>query len=350
MADKRRDFEEGGPEVAELRYEFGNRELFFVLCGFADSGIKRLGSLLNVDLVPRGHSFLIRSTDMAKVEEAGRFFEALSDRYKSGDALPEPFDTDYIHAILQSAESEDVVSPLKEKVFTTFRGKPIFPKTLRQADFVQSLLTNPVTICTGPAGTGKTFLGIAIACRLLLKNEVERIILTRPAVEAGESLGFLPGDLTQKVDPYLRPVYDALYDCIGMDRVYEMIAARKIEIAPLAYMRGRTLNDSFILLDEAQNCTLSQIKMFLTRLGKNSRMCVGGDLTQIDLSPGKSGLARSIRFLEGIREIGIVRFGREDIVRNPLVEKIVKAFEEGEDAKDSSEIQEPHAGRNPDRE
>jgi phosphate starvation-inducible PhoH-like protein len=213
------------------------------------------------------------------------------------------------------------------KIFTTFRGKPIYPRTARQADFISSILRNPITISQGPAGTGKTFLSIVAACRMLSAGLVERLVLTRPAVEAGESLGFLPGDMVQKVDPYLRPIYDALYECLGTDRANEFIASRKVEIAPLAFMRGRTLGHSFVVLDEAQNCTLLQLKMFLTRMGRESRMCVSGDISQIDLPPGRSGLGRTIEILENVEGVGFVEFGREDIVRSAMVQRIVDAFE-----------------------
>ncbi|MEQ8351369.1 MAG: PhoH family protein [Leptospiraceae bacterium] len=229
-----------------------------------------------------------------------------------------------------NVESAEALESTRQKVFVTARGKPIYPRTHRQAAYLESVQNKPVTICLGPAGTGKTFLAIVMACRKLLDGDVDRIILTRPAVEAGESLGFLPGDLNQKVDPYLRPVYDALYECLGMEKVHSMIAARRIEIAPLAYMRGRTLNQAMVVLDEAQNCTLAQLKMFLTRLGRNSYMCLGGDETQVDLNPGKSGLLKAVRILERVNGISVIRFGKEDIVRNAIVERIVAAFEEEE--------------------
>ena len=263
----------------------------------ADRGIGQLESQLNAQFIPRGHSFLIRADSHEKLDFIRRLLDKLSGRFEDNPA--------YVQEVLESeglvrnlkneinneikggnknengapensengdrlkaaskSQTEDL---LKEKIYTTYRGKSLFPRTLNQALYIQSIVNNAVTFCLGPAGTGKTFLAIAAACHLLQTGKVERIILTRPAVEAGESLGYLPGDLNQKVDPYLRPVYDALYECLGLEKVTDFIQSRKIEIAPLAYMRGRTLNHSVIVLDEAQNCTLSQLKMFLTRLGK----------------------------------------------------------------------------------
>ena len=188
-------------------------------------------------------------------------------------------------------------------------------------------MKNLITFGVGPAGTGKTFLSIAVACRMLQSGEIDRLVLTRPAVEAGESLGFLPGDLTQKVDPYLRPIYDALHECIGFERVQVLISLNKIEIAPIAFMRGRTLNNSFIILDEAQNCTVSQLKMFLTRIGKNSRMSLSGDVTQIDLERGRSGLEKVLSIMKDTPQIGIMFLEKEDITRHPLVSVIVDKFE-----------------------
>lgn len=319
----------------ESVFQFSNRNLFRSLCGISDSGVDDLAKLLGVLLIPRGHSFLIRSDNPELDGLANAFFEALSRSYPPDrNILPDRFDIEYMYRHLKkkfeedAAPAADLEELLKTKIFMTSRGKSVFPRTYNQAHYVKSIKENSITFCLGPAGTGKTFLSIVSACRMLTQGDVERIILTRPAVEAGESLGFLPGDLTQKVDPYLRPVYDALYECMGMEKVHELIGARRIEIAPLAYMRGRTLSDSMIILDEAQNCTLGQLKMFLTRLGKNSRMCIGGDVTQIDLLPGKSGLKKTISILRQVEGVGVIEFGREDIVRNPLVEKIVLAFEQ----------------------
>lgn len=326
----------------EATYEFRNKQLFLALCGVADADVSELEKLLDVELIPRGHAFQIRAESQERFGRAIRFFEMMEERFQAGEGhYPERFDREYIFKRVIEESGGEIISPatrryedlLNERVVTTHRGKPIFPKTVNQARFVESLLFNPITISRGPAGTGKTFLAVAVACRFLLSGEVDRIILTRPAVEAGESLGFLPGDLSQKVDPYLRPLYDALYECLGVEKVAEYVATQKIEVAPLAYMRGRTLNHSFVILDEAQNCTLAQLKMFLTRLGRNTRMGIGGDVTQIDLIPGKSGLMEAIRILKEVAGVSVVELGREDIIRNPIVERIVHAFETAEDGK-----------------
>ncbi len=323
----------------EAQVRFEDTELFRILCGVSDAGVDRLEKLLSVELIPRGHSFLIKSSSAEKNNQALEFFESVKKTFhEKRNDFSDHFDAPYLYREIVNKKPNmefagDLETLLKKKIYTTSRGRTIYPRTRNQAYYVESILHNSITFCLGPAGTGKTFLSIACACRMLAEGDVERIILTRPAVEAGESLGFLPGDLSQKVDPYLRPVYDALYDCMGMEKIHELIGARKIEIAPLAYMRGRTINDSIIILDEAQNSTLSQLKMFLTRLGKNSRMCIGGDVTQIDLSPGKSGLKKCISILKQIEGLGVIEFMKEDIVRNPLVEKIVGAFEEHGDDK-----------------
>ncbi len=335
----------------EARFTFQNRDLFRSLCGVADEGVRELTDLLNVSLIPRGHSFLIKSDSPDRVRLALRFFDTAARKVLDGRSFPDPFDNRYLFQMIQAetppaaeavAESggdgADLAGMLQEKIFATIHGRTIYPKTLRQAAFVRSLLNNPVTFALGPAGTGKTFLAIVAACRELMAGNVERIILTRPAVEAGENLGFLPGDLAQKVDPYLRPVYDALYECLGIEKIHDLQSAGKIEIAPLAYMRGRTLNRSFIVLDEAQNCSLGQLKMFLTRLGKHSRMCLGGDVTQIDLAPGKSGLLKVVRMLRQVEGIGLVEFTNQDIIRNPLVERILQAFDRYESAGTSSSV------------
>ncbi len=340
---------------ADGSFEFQNKALFRRLCGVADAGIAAVEDLLEVSLIPRGHTFLIKTPDDDRLNFAIAYFEAMQERAGDGEIpLTEEFsefDARYLYRKMKQAgagaddstaaassrgrsqETERVTRlsgkwmQNSETIFKTVNGKPIKARTERQAEYIASLLQHEITLCMGPAGTGKTFLSIAAACRMFINGDKDRLVLTRPAVEAGESLGYLPGDLVQKVDPYLRPLYDALYECLGTERVHDLINTRKIEIAPLAFMRGRTLRNSVVVLDEAQNCTLAQLKMFLTRLGRNSCMCLSGDVTQVDLPRGRSGLPAAVRILENIPGIGVVRFSGEDIIRNPLIERIARAFE-----------------------
>lgn len=229
-------------------------------------------------------------------------------------------------------EEKDVSDVYESAVGKAYNGKLIYPKTVGQKKYVRALLNHDIVFGVGPAGSGKTYLAVVYAVSLLKKNAIRRIVLTRPAVEAGESLGFLPGDLKEKVDPYLRPLYDALYEMLGEENTTKMIEKGTIEIAPLAYMRGRTLNDAFIILDEAQNTTKSQMKMFLTRLGFNSRMVITGDISQIDLPSGKqSGLVQAIHILDHIENIKICKLTTDDVVRHPLVSKIIRAYERDEE-------------------
>ena len=221
---------------------------------------------------------------------------------------------------------------LNDVVAITNKGKPIKSKTVGQKKYVDLLKKKTITFGIGPAGTGKTYLAVAIAVNAYKEKQVEKIILTRPAVEAGEKLGFLPGDLQEKVNPYLRPLYDALQEMLGLDSFSKMMERGTIEIAPLAYMRGRTLSNAYVILDEAQNTTKEQIKMFLTRLGENSKMVITGDLTQIDLPAGHtSGLKHAVKILKDINDIGIIRLSEKDVVRHPLVQQIVKAYENNEE-------------------
>ena len=233
----------------------------------------------------------------------------------------------YTIAMIREGNKDLIGENLRRVIAVTHRGKEITCKTVGQRLYVDTIREHVLTFAVGPAGTGKTYLAMALAVMALKNKEVERIILTRPAVEAGEKLGFLPGDLTQKVDPYLRPLYDAMYDFMGADSYTRLLERGTVEVAPLAYMRGRTLSDAFIILDEAQNTTSEQMKMFLTRIGFNSKVIVTGDITQTDLPPGKkSGLAEAIQILRGIPGIGIVELTGKDIVRHELVQQIVEAY------------------------
>ena len=234
----------------------------------------------------------------------------------------------YVMDLVRDGSSEQVAKIAGDVICITAKGRPLKPKTLGQKKYVESIRTNTVTLGIGPAGTGKTYLAVAMAVQAFKAHEINRIILTRPAVEAGEKLGFLPGDLQNKVDPYLRPLYDALFDMLGAETFQKYQEKGNIEVAPLAYMRGRTLDDSFIILDEAQNTTPEQMKMFLTRLGFNSKAVITGDITQIDLPDSKkSGLIEAQRVLREVEDIAIVTFTEKDVVRHKIVQDIIKAYE-----------------------
>lgn len=238
----------------------------------------------------------------------------------------------YLCGCAKDGRLDEVDELLNDVVAITNKGKPIKSKTVGQKKYVDLLKKKTITFGIGPAGTGKTYLAVAIAVNAYKEKQVEKIILTRPAVEAGEKLGFLPGDLQEKVNPYLRPLYDALQEMLGLDSFSKMMERGTIEIAPLAYMRGRTLSNAYVILDEAQNTTKEQIKMFLTRLGENSKMVITGDLTQIDLPAGHtSGLKHAVKILKDINDIGIIRLSEKDVVRHPLVQQIVKAYENNEE-------------------
>ncbi len=264
----------------------------------------------------------------AEVNSLDQLFNTLLQLIRGGLQLNER-DVRYALELAKELKADQLLSLFKGEITTTFRGKPIVPKTLGQRHYVTTIRKKDIVFGIGPAGTGKTYLAVVTAVAALKEGKVKRILLTRPAVEAGESLGFLPGDLQEKVDPYLRPLYDALNDVLGPDGVAKALERGLIEIAPLAYMRGRTLDDSFVILDEAQNTTPEQMKMFLTRLGFGSHMVITGDVTQIDLPKGrKSGLIDAQRVLKDIEEIGIVYFSEQDVVRHALVQKIIVAYSE----------------------
>jgi len=298
------------------------------LFGSFDENVRLVEAEYGVGIVCRGSEVKIMGEPEA-IGRASRAVEGLLTLIGKGEDLN---DQNVRYVIAMVAEEDDVGAKLAamtgDCVCVTARGKPVKPKTLGQKRYVEAIRANTVTLGIGPAGTGKTYLAVAMAVSAFRAKEVSRIILTRPAVEAGEKLGFLPGDLQQKVDPYLRPLYDALFDMLGAENFARQQERGAIEVAPLAYMRGRTLDDSFIILDEAQNTSIEQMKMFLTRLGQNSRMIVTGDVTQIDLPRDRpSGLVHAAKALRGVDDIAIVKFSEKDVVRHRLVQAIIKAYE-----------------------
>ena len=263
-------------------------------------------------------------------EKARRVLDQLAALSKRGNEITEQ-NVDYAMSLVYEDQEEAMVEMDRELICHTLQGKPIKPKTLGQKRYVDAIREGMITFGLGPAGTGKTYLAMAMAITAFQRNEVSRIILTRPAIEAGEKLGFLPGDLQSKIDPYLRPLYDALYQIMGAESFQRNMEKGLIEVAPLAYMRGRTLDNAFIILDEAQNTTPAQMKMFLTRIGFGSKVVVTGDATQKDLAPGaKSGLDVALRVLKNIDDIGICNLTSKDVVRHPLVQKIVQAYDDYE--------------------
>ncbi len=277
-----------------------------------------------------GDAVIIEGTLEANVDKAYKAVEFMKNMSAGGDRLSDQT-VDYIIGMVNDGSEDELADFDDSCICITNSGRPIKAKTVGQKKYINTIKKNTVVLGVGPAGTGKTFLAVAMAVKALRAKEVNRIVLTRPAVEAGESLGFLPGDLQSKIDPYLRPLYDALYEMLGADNYSRHLEKNTIEIAPLAYMRGRTLDDSFIILDEAQNTTPEQMKMFLTRLGFNSKAVVTGDLTQTDLPGGKkSGLAAAVKILDGIDGIGIHHFTERDVVRHRLVQEIILAYEKYE--------------------
>ncbi|WP_041285269.1 PhoH family protein [Desulfoscipio gibsoniae] len=295
--------------------------------GKHDENLSLLESSLGVKMVARGEELVIMG-QREQVEKTREIIEQLQSYYQAGNRLTR-HEINYAIKSLNSGKAGALAGLARDVVLVTARGKKIKPKTVGQQRYIEKLLKHDVVFALGPAGTGKTYLAVVMAVRAQRNRTVNRIVLTRPAVEAGEKLGFLPGDLQEKVDPYLRPLYDSLYDVLGIENTQKYLERQVIEIAPLAYMRGRTLDDSFVILDEAQNTTPEQMKMFLTRLGFGSRAVITGDETQVDLPRGQqSGLVHARRVLDGIEGIAFHHFTGEDIVRHPLVQQIVRAYEE----------------------
>ncbi len=312
--------------MAEITVNMESMEQLHAVFGDFDSNISMLQKAFNVTIFSRGSDVKITG-EQRDTEKAQRAMDSLSKLYFKGEAINEQ-SVRYVISLVNDNSEGEVESISSDCVCVSYSGKPIKPKTVGQKKYCDMIRNNTITFGVGPAGTGKTYLAVALAVSAFKAHEIQRIILTRPAVEAGEKLGFLPGDLQNKVDPYLRPLYDALFEMFGQEAFNKHLERGSIEVAPLAYMRGRTLDDSFIILDEAQNTTREQMKMFLTRLGFNSKMVITGDITQIDLpETKKSGLIEALRVLKNVDDIAQNRFSEKDVVRHRLVQDIVRAYE-----------------------
>ena len=303
-----------------------NNKILMGIAGSFDNNLKELERVSGSRIYFRGNSIAIKGEKQAN-EKVKNAIEYLIYRFRSDKKIDR---NDIISAfnedMIQDTKNQSTIQSLGEVIKTPKRS--VIPRSKKQKEYVKSLKTNQIVISLGPAGTGKTYLAVAVALSMLLEKKVERIILSRPAVEAGERLGFLPGDMKDKIDPYLRPLYDSLYDLLDYDKIQRKIESGSIEIAPLAFMRGRTLKNSFAILDEAQNATETQIKMFLTRIGQNSKLVVNGDPSQIDLpNKNQSGLVKSQNILKDIKEISVVNFDHQDVMRHPLVTKVVEAYQ-----------------------
>jgi len=318
---------QGGPRPDVVVLDFDDNQLMSALAGVADCNLARIEQLLEVTVTPRGNRIAIRGADEAR----GYAAQALGDLYGKLKRDQDVTMADVDGAVrMASSELPEGRGGSGGVQFVTKR-RVIEPRSANQALYMKQLQTNELVFGIGPAGTGKTYLAVAAAVSLFIKGQVDRIILSRPAVEAGERLGFLPGDLREKIDPYLRPLYDALYDTLPAEQVVRSLESGEIEVAPLAFMRGRTLSNAYVILDEAQNCSSVQMKMFLTRLGENSRMAITGDPTQVDLPMGsKSGLREARDVLRKVPGVAVTEFANVDVVRHPLVTRIVDAYSRAE--------------------
>lgn len=318
--------------MAERIIQVSNVDEISALFGSFDENINFIQRQYGVAVLSRGTDIRI-SGEEDGVRRAESAVKTMLDLIKKGETINEQ-SIRYVSSLVDEGESEQAVKLADGGICVTSGGKVVKAKTLGQKNYVKAIEKNTIVMGVGPAGTGKTYLAVAMAVKAFKAHEVNKIILTRPAVEAGEKLGFLPGDLQNKVDPYLRPLYDALFDMFGADTFAKHMEKGTIEVAPLAYMRGRTLDDSFIILDEAQNTTREQIKMFLTRLGFNSKMVITGDITQIDLpDSNKSGLIDAMRILKNVDDIAVMHFTEKDVVRHKLVQDIIKAYERANEQK-----------------
>ena len=297
------------------------------VCGQFDAYLKKIERTLHVTMITRDGALKIIGPEQT-IRQAKSVFNNLLELSKRGNTVTEQ-NVDYALSLSFTEKDDQILEIDKDIICRTITGKPVKPKTMGQKQYVDLIRKKMIVFGIGPAGTGKTYLAMSMAIQAFKSGEVSRIILTRPAIEAGEKLGFLPGDLQSKIDPYLRPLYDALFDLMGFEKSQRLMERQSIEVEPLAYMRGRTLNNAFVILDEAQNTTPEQMKMFLTRIGFGSKAVITGDVTQIDLPKGvPSGLKHAIRILDGVRGIEITRFTSKDVVRHPLVARIVDAYEE----------------------
>jgi len=309
-----------------------NNKILMGIAGSFDDNFKELEKISGSKIYFRGNSIAIKGNKKAneKVKDA---IEYLINRFRSDKKIDRTdIITSFNQDMIQDTKNQSTVQSLGEVIKTPKRS--VISRSKKQKEYVRSLKTSQIVMSLGPAGTGKTYLAVAVALSMLLEKKVERIILSRPAVEAGERLGFLPGDMKDKIDPYLRPLYDSLYDLLDYDKIQRKIESGAIEIAPLAFMRGRTLKNSFAILDEAQNATETQIKMFLTRIGQNSKLVVNGDPSQVDLpNKNQSGLIKSQAILKDIKEISVINFDHQDVMRHPLVTKIVEAYQKNTDDK-----------------
>ena len=316
-------------ENENLSIIFQSNELLSGVVGEFNNNIKELEKLSDTKIFSRGNSILVKGNSK-KNELVKNAIKFLVDQYKVNGAIEKKDINSSVNSFMineKSINNKNIV----EYIIKTPK-KSVIPRSQKQKKYVRALNESDIVISSGPAGTGKTFLAVAVALTMLLEKKIDRIILSRPAVEAGERLGFLPGDMREKVDPYLRPLYDSLYDLLDYEKIQKKIEIGDIEIAPLAFMRGRTLKNSFAILDEAQNATDTQIKMFLTRIGENSKIVINGDPSQIDLpNKSNSGLNRSKKILSNINEISTIDFDHNDVVRHPLVSKIVKAYSDNKD-------------------
>jgi phosphate starvation-inducible protein PhoH and related proteins len=316
----------GDSHLLTKKIAFHDPDPFRVLCGQQGANLKIIEARTGVSIDARGAELLLKGGDW-EIELAEKVLRQLYDLIKNKYPVYGN-DVEYAIRVLSGNQSADLKKIFMDNVYISSQKKNIAPKSVTQKDYIDSIRNYDIVFAIGPAGTGKTYLAMAMAVASLMKKEVNRVVLARPAVEAGEKLGFLPGDLAEKVNPYLRPLYDALHDMMDFADASRLIQQGVIEVAPLAFMRGRTLNDSFVILDEAQNATPEQMKMFLTRLGFSSKAVITGDITQTDLPPGKaSGLIQARELLDGIDGIKFVYFTRDDVVRHPLVQKIIDAYD-----------------------